>query len=57
MSKMSDALVVATLKKLAEKIQKFDKQQFITDIVYKDSTLEVEFRNGFKQKFPITYNM
>jgi hypothetical protein len=48
---MSDALVVATLKKLAAKIQKFDKQQFITNIFYKDSALEVEFRNGFKQRF------
>lgn len=48
---MSDALVVATLKKLAVKIQKFDKQQFITNIFYKDSALEVEFRNGFKQRF------
>lgn len=54
---MSDVLVVATLKKLATKIQRFDKQQFITNIFYKDSTLEVEFRNGFKQKFPITYNI
>lgn len=51
MSKMSDALVVATLGKIAKKVQKFDKQQFITNIFYKDSALEVEFRNGFKQKF------
>lgn len=48
---MSDALVVATLKKLAVKIQKFDKQQFITNVFYKDSALEVEFRNGFRQRF------
>lgn len=54
---MSDALVVATLGKIAKKVQKFDKQQFITNIFYKDSALEVEFRNGFKQKFPITYNI
>src|SRR5574343_110056 len=53
MSKMSDALVVATLGKIAKKLQKFDKQQFITNTVYKNSALEVEFRNGFKQRFSL----
>lgn len=50
---MTDALVVATLGKIAKKVQKFDKQQFITNIFYKDSALEVEFRNGFKQRFSL----
>lgn len=48
---MSDALVVATLGKIAKKVQKFDKQQFITNIFYQDSALEVEFKDGFKQRF------